>query len=554
MKVGEAMEIRNLTMSFGTEELFRNVNLHINDNSHIGIVGINGAGKTTLFKIMMEKLEPDEGKIIFDSNKRIEWLPQVITDEVPSLYMTVLEFVSLGRPIKKLLDEQQLLYEKLTLNLNAEEQENIFKKIDKINTKLDYWNYYSAESELLKIVNGLNINQELLNKKLNEISGGEKSKVAFAKLLYSNPEIMLLDEPTNHLDKESKEYITNYLKNYRGGILVISHDIDFLNKITNQTLFLDKRTKNFKLYEGNYERFIKLSSEQEKELINQAKIQNREEQKLKAIINKYATSSGKKKKMAQDREKKLEKLLKNKIELLPNEHKAKINLEMNRDSNTMPLKVENLSFKYNLNSPLVLNNISFSLNKGEKFLVVGENGVGKSTLLKLIMGILTPLTGKIEIGSKTDIGYYAQEHELLDYDKTILENFNNVNMSERKLRSVLGRFLFFGDDVFKKVKVLSPGEKSRVALAKLSLQNANFLILDEPTNHLDPSTQEIIAETFKTFPGTMLIVSHNPSFVDALGIERVLLLPSGKILYYSRETVEYYEKINTLERKNGRLR
>lgn len=537
------MEIRNLTMSFKTEELFKNVNLHINDNSHIGIVGLNGAGKTTLFKIIMNKIEPDEGKIIFDNNKRIEWLPQVITDEVPSLDITVLEFLSLGRPIKKLLDEQQLLYEKLALS--TEEQENIFKKIDKINNKLDYWHYYSAESELLKIVNGININQKMLNKKLTEISGGEKSKVAFAKLLYSNPEIMLLDEPTNYLDKESKEYITNYLKNYRGGILVISHDIDFLNKITNETLFLDKRTKSFKLYEGNYDRFIKLSSEQEKELIHQAEIQNREEQKLKAIINKYATSSGKKKKMAQDREKKLEKLLKNKIELLPNEHKAKINLEMNRDSNAMPLKVENLSFKYNSGSPLILNNISFSLNKGEKFLVVGENGVGKSTLLKLIMGILTPISGKIEIGSKTDIGYYAQEHELLDYDKTILENFNNVNISERKLRSLLGRFLFFGDDVFKKVKVLSPGEKSRVALAKLSLQNANFLILDEPTNHLDPTTQTIIAETFKTFPGTMLVVSHNPNFVDALGIERVLLLPSGKILYYSRETVEYYEKLNS---------
>ena len=537
------MEIRNLTMSFKTEELFKNVNLHINDNSHIGIVGLNGAGKTTLFKIIMNKIEPDEGKIIFDNNKRIEWLPQVITDEVPSLDITVLEFLSLGRPIKKLLDEQQLLYEKLALS--TEEQENIFKKIDKINNKLDYWHYYSAESELLKIVNGININQKMLNKKLTEISGGEKSKVAFAKLLYSNPEIMLLDEPTNYLDKESKEYITNYLKNYRGGILVISHDIDFLNKITNETLFLDKRTKSFKLYEGNYDRFIKLSSEQEKELIHQAEIQNREEQKLKAIINKYATSSGKKKKMAQDREKKLEKLLKNKIELLPNEHKAKINLEMNRDSNAMPLKVENLSFKYNSSSPLILNNISFSLNKGEKFLVVGENGVGKSTLLKLIMGILTPISGKIEIGSKTDIGYYAQEHELLDYDKTILENFNNVNISERKLRSLLGRFLFLGDDVFKKVKVLSPGEKSRVALAKLSLQNANFLILDEPTNHLDPTTQTIIAETFKTFPGTMLVVSHNPNFVDALGIERVLLLPSGKILYYSRETVEYYEKLNS---------
>ena len=250
--------------------------------------------------------------------------------------------------------------------------------------------------------------------------------------------------------------------------------------------------------------------------------------------------------MAQDREKKLERLLADKIEIELVQKKARIDMNVERESNNIPLRVQHLCFKYNKASDNnIIDDLSFELTRGEKFLIVGQNGIGKSTLLKLIIKQLIPDSGTVELGSKTDIGYYAQEHELLDNSKTILENFSNVNISQRQLRSVLGRFLFYGDDVFKKVEVLSPGERSRIALAKLSLQGANLLILDEPTNHLDPETQAIIADTFKTFTGTMLVVSHNPDFVDNLGIERTLILPDGKIDYYDRKTVEYYQSINS---------
>ena len=249
--------------------------------------------------------------------------------------------------------------------------------------------------------------------------------------------------------------------------------------------------------------------------------------------------------MAQDREKKLNKLLKNKIDIAPKLKETKVDIKMNRDGNKIPLKVKNLSFKYDKGANKnIINDLSFELSKGEKFLIVGENGVGKSTLLKLIVGYLKPDLGTIEIGNKIDIGYYAQEHELLYEDKTILQNFYNLNIGERDLRNVLGRFLFYGDDVFKKVSVLSPGERSRVALAKLSLIGANLLILDEPTNHLDPQTQKIIAETFKNFKGTMLVVSHNLEFVDNLGIDRILILPSGRLVYYDKNIVEHFEKLS----------
>ncbi len=538
------MEIRNLSMSFGIQELYNNVNLYIKEQEKTGIVGLNGSGKTTLFKIMLHMLEPDSGKIIFENNSRIEWLPQVIEDEVPNSNLTVYDFISLGRPIEELSTKLQRLYEDFANVKDPQQQNNIYNLIDKTQKKLEYWNYYSAESELLKIIDGMNIPTSLLNQKLLTLSGGQKSKVAFAKLLYSNPEIMLLDEPTNHLDDETKNFVTNYLKNYKGSVFVISHDTKFLNEIATQILYLDKRTKNFKLYEGNYDKFKKLSAIEEENLMNQAKIQDREEAKLKAIIDKYATSSGKRKRMAQDREKKLERLQKERINLLPKIKTVKVIMEMNREGNRVPLQVNNLKFQYSSDSPLLIDNLNFSLTNGEKFLIVGENGVGKSTLLKLIMGILRPLSGEIIVGNKTDIGYYAQEHELLDYNKNILDNFKDSQISEKILRNVLGRFLFFGDDVYKKVSILSPGEKSRVALAKLSLKKANFLILDEPTNHLDPETQMIIAETFREFKGTMLVVSHNPDFVDHLGIERMLILPKGEITYYDRDVVEYYKERN----------
>lgn len=537
------MQIKNLTMSFGTQVIFNDVSLNIPENEKIGVVGLNGAGKTTLFKIIMGLLSPDTGKVYIKNNYRIDWLPQVISDDVDNMEIGVLDYLMSGRPIDKLNARLQDLYDKLADPMCN--QKEIFNEIEKIQKKLDYWDCYNADTILLKIIDGMGIEDSILEKKLSELSGGPKSKIAFARLLYSNPEIILLDEPTNHLDEKSKQYIINYLKGYKGTVFIISHDIDFLDKVTSKTLFLDKRTKKFELYDGNYSRFKKVQSEREASLIRQARIQKQEEDKLREIINKYANASGNRKRMAQDREKKLEKLLSEKIEILDASKTIKLDLNLSRESGNMPLKINNLFFKYNKSSEdFIIDGLDFEIHKGEKFLIVGENGVGKSTLLKLIMGLLIPDKGNIEIGRKTDIGYYAQELEILDNAKTILENFSGMNLSQKQLRSILSKFLFFGDDVFKNVGILSPGERSRVALAKLAMSGANLLILDEPTNHLDPETQFLIADVFRDYQGTMLVVSHNPEFVDNLGIERTLILPSGKIAYYDRNIVEQYQVLN----------
>ncbi len=538
------MRIKNLSMSFGMQELFNDVNLYIKENEKVGIVGVNGSGKSTFLKIILGTITPTQGKIIIENKKRIGFLPQTLTDELDDTDITVLEFLMQARPIEKLNKELESLYLKLS-SATDKEINTIYKKINKVQSELEYFDSYNAENTLLKIISGMNIDSSLLDSKIKNISGGQKSKVAFSRLLYSNPEILLLDEPTNHLDNTTRDYVTKYIKNYKGSVFVISHDTSFLNEISTKILYLDKRRKTFEMYDGNYDNFLKLNKIKEENLIKHAKIEQKKEDKLRAIIDKYANSSGNRKRMAQDREKKLNKLLKNKIDIAPKLKETKVDIKMNRDGNKIPLKVKNLSFKYDKGANKnIINDLSFELSKGEKFLIVGENGVGKSTLLKLIVGYLKPDLGTIEIGNKIDIGYYAQEHELLYEDKTILQNFYNLNIGERDLRNVLGRFLFYGDDVFKKVSVLSPGERSRVALAKLSLIGANLLILDEPTNHLDPQTQKIIAETFKNFKGTMLVVSHNLEFVDNLGIDRILILPSGRLVYYDKNIVEHFEKLS----------
>lgn len=540
------MQLRNLSMSFGNQELFNDVTLDISDNEKVGVVGVNGAGKSTFFKLILGILSPDKGKIIINQNYHIAYLPQIISDDILDSNETVMDYLLNGRPIEKLTKELENLYYKVSLVIDENEINTIYKKIDKIEQKLNYYEYTSCESILLKIIDGMNIEADLLNKKVTELSGGQKSKVAFARLLYSKPEIILLDEPTNHLDQVTKDFVINYIKNYKGSVYIISHDVEFLNQIATKILFLDKRTKNFTLFDGNYDKFIKVSKEREKAIIDQANIQQQEIDNLRSIVLKYSNSSGKRKRMAQDREKKLNKLLENKIEIPAENKQAYVDIKMNRSGSNIPLRVENLCFKYDKESENnIINNLTFDLSKGEKFLIVGENGIGKSTLLKLIIGQLKPDSGNITLGNQTDFGYYAQEHELLDMDKTILENFQNLDVSTRNLRAALGRFLFFNDDIYKKIKVLSPGERARVALCKLSLSGANFLVLDEPTNHLDPETQKIIAQTFKDFKGTMLVVSHNLEFVDNLNIERTLVLPSGRISYYDKELVIHYGKINT---------
>ncbi|MEG2457827.1 MAG: ABC-F family ATP-binding cassette domain-containing protein [Bacilli bacterium] len=540
------MQLKNVTLNFGKQTIFDDINLTIDDNSKVGIVGLNGAGKSTFFNVLMSKQTLDYGKVITNKNCRIKLLPQVIDSSILKSDLTVFDYLLEGRPVAKLQENLNILYEKLTSDLKEAEQNKILKEISDITTELDYWDVYNCENILLKIIDGMHIEENLLEKKMHELSGGQKSKVSFARLLYSSPEIVLLDEPTNHLDEESKEYIISYLKNYNGSVLIISHDIEFLNQVTDETLYLDKRTHKMILHKGNYEKFLKYQEAHEAGIQNEIEAQERQIKELRDIVLLYTNSSGKRKRMAQSREKQLDKLISNKIEAPPVTKTMNLKLEIDHESSATPLKVNNVSFSYDkTKEDIITDDLSFNLSRGEKFLIVGKNGIGKSTLLKLIVGSLKPDKGNIELGYNTEIGYYAQEHELLDEDKNIIDNFSSLGLSEKSLRSVLGRFLFSSDEVYKNISVLSPGERSRVALAKLSLLKANFLILDEPTNHLDPQTQEIIASTFKTYPGTMLVVSHNTHFVDNLGIDRILILPSGKIVPYDLKIVEHYEFENS---------
>lgn len=541
------MQIKNLTMTYGKQVIFENINLVIPNDTKVGVVGVNGAGKTTFFKIIMGLLTPDFGKVILKNGTKIDWLPQVIGDEGTDLNTNVFEYLLSGRPIEELNQKLEKLYIELS-TASEEKHKTIYNEITKIQNELEYYDIYNAENTLLKIIEGTGITDEILNHKLCELSGGQKSKVAFVRLLYSKPDIILLDEPTNHLDDTSRKYITNYLKNYHGSVYIISHDIKFLDEVTNTTLHLDKMNKTFELYKGNYTNFQKLKQIREENLERQREIQEKEEKKLRDIVLLYSNSSGKRKRMAQDREKKLEKLRKEKVKIVAPPKNVKFNIEVNRESEAIPLEIKNLCFSYNKESTHdLIEDLSFNIYRGEKFLIVGENGVGKSTLLKLIVKELTPDSGDIYLSNKTDIGYYAQELDGLDMEKTIIENFKELNLNEKKLRNVLGRFLFFGDEVFKRIGVLSPGERARVALAKLSISGANFLVLDEPTNHLDPETAKIIADVFKEFSGTMIVVSHNPDFTNHLGIERTIILPEGILSYYNEGIIEYYQKLN--ERK-----
>lgn len=540
------MKIDNLFLSFGTAEVYKNLTVEFNPNDKVGIIGVNGAGKTTLFKLILGELTPDAGTITVSS--KIGYLPQVIEDNFDK-EMSVFDYLLSARPIKELENKLTNLYEQIATEKNEHNLKKYMKDITKVEDELIYYEQYNAESELLKIIAGMNIDDALLDLKLKNLSGGQKSKIAFARLLYSKPETLLLDEPTNHLDLDTKDYIIEYLKNYKGLILVISHDTSFLDEITNKTLYIDKNKKTGTLYNGSYSKYEKIKKERELATSRLHDKQQKEEEKLKEIIARYIRGNEKKANIAKDRQKKLEKLLNEKVEVEKKNKYTKFKINIKYPSYLVPISCNNLTFGYTEEN-LLYQNLTFDLIRGEKFLIVGENGIGKTTLLKLIMNILTPLEGSINISEKTLIGYYAQEHDLLNKEKTIKENFSDSGLTDYELRRFLGSFLFTNDDIFKKINILSPGERSRVALAKIALSGANTLLLDEPTNHLDPMTQLIIADTFKDYEGTMLVVSHNLEFVDNLGIERMLLLPSGRIMYYDKNVVLHYELLNEEVDKN----
>ena len=537
------MQGENMFLAFGSETIYDDASFRIEEKDKVGVVGVNGAGKTTLFKIILKEERLDAGKVTIN-NKKIGYLPQEISFKDKE--MIVLDYLYSARPIEKLEKELNNIYEKLP-SVENKEQTKLLKKAEKIQNELDSLHQYTAEDELLSIIDNMKIESDLLEMKVGNLSGGQKSKIAFARLLYENADILLLDEPTNHLDMKTKDFVINYLKSYHGMVLVISHDIDFLNEVITKIMFINKVTHKIKIYKGNYTEFKRLYAEEmlQKEL--RIKEQEREIKELTEVVKKAEQASRTNhnlKRLGQSRKKMLDKKLEE-LETRDTEYKTvSMKVEPLEKSGKIPIEVEHLTFHYPNKNNLYYN-LSFQLQRGEKFLIVGENGVGKSTLLKLILNNLSPIKGNIIYGYNVKIAYYAQELEILDEEKTILENVDNPHYNDLELRTFLGNFLFTKDDVFKKVKVLSPGEKARVALCKILLERANIIILDEPTNHFDPETQKIIGENFKNYTGTLIMVSHNPSFVEQIGVTRMLILPEGKIVEYQKELLHYYYYLNT---------
>lgn len=538
------MRAENLTLSFGTNVIYDNAEFNIPSRAKCGIVGVNGAGKTTLFKIILGQITPDYGNIYTDG-ATIGYLPQVI--EIKNPDVTVWDFIASARPVKQIESQLHDLYVALADNPDDIAVQN---DINIAQEKLEILDAYNAENVMLDIIENMNLT-DLIDMKMSNLSGGQKSQVAFARLLYSVADVLLLDEPTNHLDAASRAFVCDYLRHWRGSVLIISHDTEFLNEIVNKILFIDKATKKITVFDGNYDDYK--SKVAQLRIRQAAKIKD-EERRIKhlsefvARANAASPTAHSMKRAGHVRAAQLEKLLARRTDALAEYKRVKMDLTPLRDGARFPIMVDDLWFRYP-GKKLLYRKLSFHIASGERFLIVGENGVGKSTLLKLIMGFLTPERGVIDINPKTDIAYYAQELEQLDLNKTVMENVGGVasEYSDLQLRAALANFLFLGTDVFKTVASLSPGERARVALCKLLLRRANMLILDEPTNHLDPETQVVIGENFRDFAGTILVVSHNPDFVEQIGITRMLVLPAGRIEDYDHEKLEYYYNVNSEE-------
>lgn len=535
------MYARNLSLSFGTTPIYDDAEFNISPRDKCGIIGVNGAGKTTLFRLITGDILPDAGVINTD-NANIGYLPQQIKFDNPDI--TVWEFLLSGRPISELQNKLNDLYNAIAQN---PDDENVADEISHTQERLEYYDVYNAENQLLEIISNMDIDSDILDMKLQNLSGGQKSKVAFARLLYSMSEVLLMDEPTNHLDIKTRDYVTEFIKKYRGCVLIISHDTDFLNSIVNRILYIDKVTHKISMFDGNYDDYKRKSAAirhaRDVKIASEARqIKNLSEFVARARAASPTNHSIKR--VGQTREKILEKILANRTLREQTYKKVKMDLSPRTIGACHPITVDDLWFRFP-GARLLYRKLSFYITRGERFLIVGENGTGKSTLLKLIMGELIPERGQIAINPKTDIAYYAQELELLDRDKTILQNIESDEYNELQLRSILANFLFYDTDVFKKVSVLSPGEQARVAMCKMLLKRANMLILDEPTNHLDPDTQRIIGDNFRDFPGTIIMVSHNPDFVEQIGITRMLILPDGRICDYDHDLLEYYYSINT---------
>ena len=535
------LSCNNISKAFGTDSILEHVSFHIEDREKAAIVGINGAGKTTLFKIIIGELASDEGNVTLSKGKTLGYLAQ--HQDLESERSIHDELMEVKKPI---LDMEQKIRETELLMKHAigEELENLYQTYSRLNHEFELLNGYAWQSEIIGVLKGLGFAEEEFTKTVSTLSGGQKTRVSLGKLLLTKPDVILLDEPTNHLDMESIAWLENYLMNYPGTVVIVAHDRYFLDRVVTKIVELDQGKAT--TFQGNYSAYSEKKAMLRAGILKAYLNQQQEIRHQEEVITKLRSFNREKSiRRAESREKMLDK-----IEILekPTEVNDAMNirLEPNVVSGNDVLTVTGLSKAFG-KEPL-FSGVSFDAKRGERIAVIGNNGTGKTTILKILNGMLEADEGEIRLGAKVHIGYYDQEHQVLHMEKTLFGELQDTypTMNNTQIRNILAAFLFTGDDVFKLVRDLSGGERGRVSLAKLMLSEANFLILDEPTNHLDITSKEILENALVNYTGTVLYVSHDRYFINKTAT-RILDLTKGTLINYIGNYDYYLEKKDLME-------
>jgi ATP-binding cassette subfamily F protein 3 len=530
---------KKLTMSYSATKILDKLDFTINENEKVALIGLNGSGKTTLFNILTSELEYDSGTVYVNKAKKLGYLKQIDNFADSDTIYSIIEEV-----FQHIMDLENLLrnLEAKMSNPSGEEDVNvIMEEYSTVNDEFEKLDGYSYQSRIKGVLNGLGFRHDDFSKNITKLSGGQKNRVMLARLLLSSPDILLLDEPTNHLDIKSVEWLEKFIKDYKGTVLLISHDRYFLDSVTSKTLFLNN--ESITQYNGNYSYFIKKRSEnlelQRKKYI----IQEKEIQRQKEIISKFLSNGRDKKvKQAKSREKMLQNI--QRVEK-PEEENNKISIRFTPgiESGNDVLFVNNLSKSFE--EEKVFENIDFKIYKGDKIGLIGPNGVGKSTLVKIVTEQLISDSGEYSFGHNVNIGYFDQELSGLNPDNSVLDEIwdEYPRLKVHEIRGYLARFNFFNDDLFKTINNLSGGEKSRLSLLKLMLSNTNFIVMDEPTNHLDIDSKDVLEKTISDYTGTILIISHDRYFLNKT-VTKILEMDSTNMTEYLGDYDYYYYKKN----------